>query len=507
MKPILYNLVLAILFLGCSNEEYTPKQIQITGEVINYNPLSEFDSFKFNIRRPYGMPDVHTVFLNDSGYFLFELTELFSQEILLVALDHVFNFYAMPGDSLHLILDGNLESTDLTSRSKRYDYLAVTGSNERMNKDYISYQQFLEDSVWSWDEDFEAGKNLNPQKYRKYISGRTEKHKTQVDNFTVANKPAKQFKAFVNNSIRYRALNDLITYPSKYQVEIIRDGWSFPSKYHTFLEEFNFNENEEIISQNQVAFIRNYYSYINLFHLSPDSARKLLELQRIRNKDKNQLLSLRMMKFENIQKNSSGIVQQMLFIQFFNSFLDFRDSEAFQSFYNPELIDHSFYTEQLELKKADLLKQLNDPKTYTAEILKDLELRNHYTLQSLIKSYQGHVIYCDFWAPWCSPCMGEMKYSKQLKERYNEKKVVFAYLANQCSEKSWKQTLAEIQIKGKHVLLNDSEYRHLAGKFKIPGIPHYILISKGGLIVNSNAPRPSSTETITRDIDELLEGS
>ena len=153
----------------------------------------------------------------------------------------------------------------------------------------------------------------------------------------------------------------------------------------------------------------------------------------------------------------------------------------------------------------ELVDNLKNPEYYTDKILKDLKISGNNVLQSIINKYPNKVIYIDIWAPWCGPCMGEMKSSNELHEKYKTKDIVFVYFASRCTEKSWKISIAKNNINGKHILLNENQSKLLSDKLKISGIPHYILIDKNGIIVNRDAPRPSETEKLSNIFDELIE--
>lgn len=127
-------------------------------------------------------------------------------------------------------------------------------------------------------------------------------------------------------------------------------------------------------------------------------------------------------------------------------------------------------------------------------------------MASLTGSYKGSVIYIDFWAPWCVPCMGEMPASKALQKRFSGKKVVFLNLGVSCTEASWRSTIAAYQLTGQHYLLKDREFDLLSTRFQIDGIPRFMLIDKKGNIVLSNAPPPSDRKTETY-IRRLLDSS
>lgn len=101
---------------------------------------------------------------------------------------------------------------------------------------------------------------------------------------------------------------------------------------------------------------------------------------------------------------------------------------------------------------------------------------------TIVKKFKGKVVYVDFWATWCGPCMSGIRKVASLKEEMKGDDVVFLYITNQTSpEGTWKNSIPN--IKGEHYRVSADEWNYLSDKFKISGIPHYALVNREGKVV------------------------
>ena len=122
-----------------------------------------------------------------------------------------------------------------------------------------------------------------------------------------------------------------------------------------------------------------------------------------------------------------------------------------------------------------------------------IDANNHKeTFETLKKKHKGKVIYVDFWASWCGPCLAEMPYSDKLKKE--QKDVVFVYLALSDEEEPWKTAMEKYNVKENSYFITNTESSTFLSKHKITSIPRYMVVDKKGEIINTDAPRPSSTE-------------
>lgn len=123
------------------------------------------------------------------------------------------------------------------------------------------------------------------------------------------------------------------------------------------------------------------------------------------------------------------------------------------------------------------------------------------TLASVFKKYRGKIIYVDFWASWCMPCIAKMPAAAALKDKLKNQPIVFLYLGYKDKEKAWNNARERFNIEGEHVLLTDQMKKEADEVFGIHGIPHYAIIDRKGNIVSKRADGP---ETVYEQLVEQL---
>jgi thiol-disulfide isomerase/thioredoxin len=109
-----------------------------------------------------------------------------------------------------------------------------------------------------------------------------------------------------------------------------------------------------------------------------------------------------------------------------------------------------------------------------------------------LSDFKGKVVYVDFWSTNCPPCVAELPYIKRLQEKYKGEDVVFLYFSFDHSAEVLKHFIKEKNFTGVHVNDPKEFASDAAIKYHINSIPRHIIVDKNGILVNSDAPRPSS---------------
>ncbi|HNR74902.1 MAG: redoxin domain protein [Bacteroidetes bacterium OLB12] len=111
------------------------------------------------------------------------------------------------------------------------------------------------------------------------------------------------------------------------------------------------------------------------------------------------------------------------------------------------------------------------------------------TLDSLLQVHRGKLIYIDFWASWCGPCIAQFPNSRTLKEKYKGKGIAFLYLSIDSDSTKWKNASEKYQLENSFMVKNRFS-PVLTTNLKVVSIPRYLLFGHSGEVIHSNAPRP-----------------
>ena len=121
-----------------------------------------------------------------------------------------------------------------------------------------------------------------------------------------------------------------------------------------------------------------------------------------------------------------------------------------------------------------------------------------------LSDFRGKVVYLDFWASWCGPCMREVPFAKELKNRFDdEDDLVFLYISVDEDEQAWRNTVEEREIEGVHLRVQGMRHE-IADAYNVRGVPSFFIIDREGVIHDNNPSRPSG-ETVDQELLAALE--
>ena len=112
-----------------------------------------------------------------------------------------------------------------------------------------------------------------------------------------------------------------------------------------------------------------------------------------------------------------------------------------------------------------------------------------------LSDWQGKVVYLEFWASWCAPCVAEIPALAPLKQRFAGQEVVFVYVSIDENPQAWRAALRRYPALGgaTSVHVRDAGFNApTVQAYQLAGVPAYWVIGRDGRILQGNAPRPST---------------
>ena len=394
---------------------------------------------------------------------------------------------AEPGGTLNLEIDAQIWNEP----SLEFSYIKITGgSTAATNRLILLFDQEIPDEPYIYGHHHKAVTTKSPDEYASYIRQREQEYTAFARQFNKKHRTTAVFRQWQKDRLKYETFEDLFRFTWEYPLyHSDQKNFKFPEAWYDFLKHYNPND-QQVFSWKHQGFISEYNNYIRKKQTTSFNPPADL-LEHIRQTKANLLI------------HTQGFTRQILLGRFYLKLLESKELHLFETLYAPDEFTIPYFSRTIE-QEHEALKQFIAKQNYLSLASLKSDPMNGL-LDTLADRYKNKVIYIDFWATWCGPCLNEMPYSHKLQQHFaDHPDVVFVYLASQCSAEAWKATIAEKKIKGEHFLLTDDQFNILSEKLGINGIPHYTLINKKGEIVLKSAPRPSSATKTIEEIDKWL---
>lgn len=113
-----------------------------------------------------------------------------------------------------------------------------------------------------------------------------------------------------------------------------------------------------------------------------------------------------------------------------------------------------------------------------------------------LSSFQGKLVYLNFWKSTNGLCLRDLPYAQDLNKRFEGKNIVFINVALDELEVPWRQLVVVKKLPGLHVRAIGGLRSEVAKAYNLSEVPTYVLLGEDGTILNAKPKRLSSRAAV-----------
>lgn len=361
--------------------------------------------------------------------------------------------YLQPGDSLHLTADIHQIENTLTFKGSGADNNIFVNEEDW---EFNAYKQKFLRNYYSIAE-------MQVDDKRKFVNELHNKQRSKLRSSLQELELSHHLIELYENGYQYQAIRSMIYYPAGYSGFNNGQLPNLPSDYYAFMDSVEIPDNIDNLGVEAYYFLNSYL-------------RK---------------------KYVLAGSEQSGYSN---FYSYIESQLPDRLSYVFKAYalgrdFRKELYD--VFGDQCPYQDiANLVKEKHQHLEGMLEgnPFPDFNITDSKGEMVSLHDLQGKLIFIDFWATWCGPCIKEIPSLKSLETKFKDDPIHFVSMSfdQERDTTKWKNFVEDHMLTGIQLWANKPTHDKFSKALNIKSIPRFVLLDHEGKIIDANAPRPSN---------------
>ena len=119
--------------------------------------------------------------------------------------------------------------------------------------------------------------------------------------------------------------------------------------------------------------------------------------------------------------------------------------------------------------------------------------------------FRGKYIYINVWTTWCESCLEEFTSLQKIEKKYHQKNIAFISISidDAKDRTKWKKMIKDQNLGGIQLLANVHWKTHFVRTSKSKTVPRFIIVNPSGIVINTDARKPSDPKLIY-ELDKML---
>ncbi len=322
-------------------------------------------------------------------------------------------------------------------------------------------------------------RTLTAEPYKAFMEQVHQAKRQFLDNYQAKNLFSPTFLQYAESDIDYWFAFNMVNYPWEYPLYFSEaPPAKVPYGYYDFLQ--------KIKIQNDISLPSKNYRYFLDQHLSD-----------LRRKSENQNATPKEVAEKNFTNKTLAYCRAKQISQDLSYDINSLKINAVKHF-----VVNSKYPLYNEAVVSSLYRQLPVQSGASAP---SFRLTDPTGKEVTLDELKGKVIYLDFWATWCAPCIQALPHTERIRQRFNENDVAFIYINMDEDKSKWLRYLEEHPLGGKHVTgYSLNPYRESVNVlYQATKLPSTVIIDRSGNIA-ADANERLDSETAASRIQNLI---